>query len=225
MIQNDWVKHAFGVITGGFCFFTLILPPVALFGKTELGMAVALLLFPLLFFFGSFLPCLFFCGKKVLSELELKLPEQKDILYAFLAIPLFCLFAGITAVFKICGVQISPQPLASFAGSCSDGMFFLILITAGILAPVAEELAYRKVIFQFFQTIFSSEFLLPCFFASFLFAVSHGINWHSLLLFFFSVSLQLIRSGRSLVCAMLTHIVFNWCSLIMLCIVRAGILS
>ena len=102
--------------------------------------------------------------------------------------------------------------------------FVLILFSAGVLAPVAEELAFRRTIAGFVKTFITEDQFAVYLIPSLLFALSHGIIWQSVLLFFFALYLQWNRQSGSVARTILMHAVFNWCTLLILILMRAGIL-
>ena len=97
------------------------------------------------------------CGKNFLRELGLKVPGKADFLPVLSAIPLFFLFAAMTFLARSAGLPVSVQGLIGYAENCSPVMFFLILLTAGFLAPVSEEIAYRRTVYGFLRESFPGK--------------------------------------------------------------------
>ena len=224
--ENDnWVKKSFCTLLIGSAFL-FFCSPVMFIKSPDIRMAVALFMLPVFFLSAVLIPCFLACKKNICEMLDLKLPGIKDFGIALTMIPLFFLFAGLTALLKKFGYEPPPQFLVSYAKDCPQWLFYLILFCAGILAPVSEELAFRRVMALFFREIFPGKFgtVAVYFIPSFLFAIFHGFVWQSVLLFFLALILQRNQLHGSITRTILMHAVFNWCSLSVLILVRTGLL-
>ena len=223
-MDKTWQKQSFYTLLSGLILIFLFLPALP-FPDKSVRIIFALFSVPLLFLCGTFLPCYLACGKNFLRELGLKVPGKADFLPVLSAIPLFFLFAAMTFLARSAGLPVSVQGLIGYAENCSPVMFFLILLTAGFLAPVSEEIAYRRTVYGFLRESFPGKDRWIAVFTSFLFAVSHGLIWQSISLFLLGLYLQWHQQKGSTTRAILIHAVFNWCSLTVLILIRAGILT
>ena len=163
-------------------------------------------------------------GREMWKELGFKPFSIADIRPVLSVIPLFFLFAGATALLKLFGANIPPQSLVSFAKDCLAWQFYLIVLTAVVLAPVSEELIFRCISAGFFKKIFPEQKWIYYTVPSLLFAVCHGINWQSCQLFFLALYLQKHFFNGSTTRVILMHSLFNWCSISLLILNRLGIL-
>ena len=221
--MRKWLDISFIVCFSGTVFLFLF-SPALLFHDRELRLAAAILSPPILFLCGILIPCRIACGNRFFRELGLTRPSKRDLLPMLSAIPVFLFFALCTAVIRMVGIPVAPQALAGYAANCSGWSFLLIVFSAGILAPAAEELAYRRVMFDFFREKLPFGEVPAYLITSFLFAVSHGIIWQSVLLFFFGLLLQWYQRTGSTTRAILTHSLLNCCSLFALYLIRSGVI-
>lgn len=218
-----WLDLSFwSCIAGSLILF--VFSPAYLIRDPDLRLAAAMLSAPLFFLAASVIPCVCFQGRTFLAELGLTAPSKQDILPVLSAVPVFFLSAVSTAIVRKLGSKVAPQLLAGYAVSCSGGMFLLILFCAGILAPLAEEVAFRRVMFGYFREKIPGGEIPSYLLTSLLFAVFHGLIWQSVLLFFFGLLLQWYQRNGSTTRAVLTHSLLNFCSLAALWLVRSGVL-
>lgn len=221
--KDNWLKISSVILfAGGVLLF--LFSPVALIPRPDIRIIAALFTMPVFLLSAVLIPCWISQGRNLWNVLELdslKKCDIKPILSAFLVF----IFSGVISFLwqKFTG-KITPQFLIAYALSCPLWQFILILISAGILAPVAEELAFRRTIAGFIRTFITEDKFAVYLIPSLLFALSHGIIWQSVLLFFFALYLQWNQLSGSTARTICMHAVFNWCTLIILILMRAGIL-
>ncbi|MBE6404460.1 MAG: CPBP family intramembrane metalloprotease [Lentisphaerae bacterium] len=225
MNQDDkWLQSAFpATLIGGAVLFCL--PPSAFIPNENLKLLFSLFTFPVFFLIVIFITCWRHYKNETWKKLELKPLTKEDIGPVLSAIPVFLIFTGMTALLHKFGVKPPPQHLVSFAADCPVWIFILVLFSAGVVAPIIEELAFRCVAGGFFKSVFPEEKWAYYFIPSLLFAFCHGIAWQSFQLFFFALYLQWHFSKSSATRVILMHSLFNWCSLSLLILARTGILN
>jgi membrane protease YdiL (CAAX protease family) len=223
-MKRDWQQISLILLVCGvpalFC-----VSPAMFFSDPVLKMLMAILALPVFLLCAVLIPCLAANRKSFLQVLDLRPVCRGDTAAALLMIPLFFLFTLSTFAAKSAGVPVEPQKIVDFAKDCPVWTFYIVLFSAGILAPAAEELAFRKVLYGSLEECFPQKKYIPALITAFLFAVSHGIIWQSLTLFIFGLILQWQCIKGSLTRSILMHAAFNWCSLTVLIIARSGIFS
>ena len=222
-LKEKWLRITFYSVLVCELFFYGC-PVFLLIPNENLRILSALLLMPLIPLLVIFTTAGRIFGKGMWNELGFKALSKADVLPVLSVIPLFFLFAGATALLKLFGANIPPQSLVALAKDCSIWHFCIIVLTAGVFAPVSEELIFRCVTAGFFKKVFPEQKWVYYIVPSLLFAVCHGINWQSFLLFFLALYLQKHFSEGSTTRVILMHTLFNWCSLSFLILTRLGIL-
>ena len=222
-LKEHWLQISFcSLLVCEIVFFGV--PLIALIPNQELKYLAALLLTPLV-------PSLVILGiarkihgKEMWKELGFKPLNRSDIKPILSVILCFFGFAAVTVLVKILGYEPPPQQLVSIAGNSPVWLFIAVLFSAGILAPLSEELMFRCITAGFFKKLFPEQRWVYYVFPSVLFALCHGIIWQSFLLFFLALYLQKHFTEGSTTRVILMHAMFNWCSLSLLILVRAGLI-
>ena len=221
--KENWLKVSSVILfAGGVLFF--LFSPIALIPHTDIRIVAALFAMPVFLLSSVLIPCMVYHGKDLWKVLELDSLKESDIKPVLSSFLIFFFFGAISFLWQKVTGEIEPQFLVSYAVSCPLWQFVLILFSAGVLAPVAEELAFRRTIAGFVKTFITEDQFAVYLIPSLLFALSHGIIWQSVLLFFFALYLQWNQLSGSTARTICIHAVFNWCTLIILILMRAGIL-
>ena len=220
-MKENWQNCSFLLLFFGIPFLFLF-SPAYLIQDPVWKMIAAMVTMPLYLLCSVLIPCGIRHGKSMFEELGLRSPGLRDYVAAFLMIPLFFCFAVFALIAKQLGVPVGPQMIAEFGVNCPDFAFFAVLLCAGVLSPIAEELAFRKVICGELMELLPWKGAAAVL-TSFFFAVSHGLIWQSVSLFFFGLILQWQSRKGSLSRAILMHAALNWCSLIILIMGRSGL--
>ena len=222
-LKEYWIQITFcSLLVCEIVFFGL--PLIALIPNPELKYLAVLLMtpiVPLLVIFGITRKI---HGKEMWKELGFKPLNKNDLKPILSAIPCFIACAGATCIVKIFGYEPPPQQLVSIAHSSSVWLFIAVLFSAGVLAPLSEELIFRCITGGFFKKLFPEQRWIYYVFPSVLFALCHGIIWQSVLMFFLALYLQKHFTAGSTTRVILMHSLFNWCSLILLILTRVGII-
>ena len=222
--KDFWFQITFGAVL--LCELILLGTPLfALIPGPNLKMLVALLVTPIAPMLVILGLAWKFHGIEMWKELGFKPLNKSDIKPILSAIPVFIVFAGATCLVKMFGYEPPPQQLVSVSGKCPDWLFIAVLFSAGVLAPISEELMFRCVAGGFFKKAFPGQIWICYLVPSLLFALCHGIVWQSFLLFFLALYLQKHFYEGSTTRVILIHSLFNWCSLSILLLTRTGIIS
>ncbi|MBR2439897.1 MAG: CPBP family intramembrane metalloprotease [Lentisphaeria bacterium] len=221
--KDCWLKTSSVILFAGGVLLILF-SPIALIPQPDIRIVAALFVMPVFFLAAVLIPCGISHGKNFWNILELNSLKKSDIKPILSGVLVFILSGLLSFLWQKITGKITPQFLVSYAVSCPLWQFVLILISAGVLAPVAEELAFRRTIAGFIRTFITEDKFAVYLIPSLLFALSHGIIWQSVLLFFFALYLQWNQLSGSTARTICIHAVFNWCTLIILILMRAGIL-
>ena len=139
-----------------------------------------------------------------------------------LIIPLFVTAALSYFVSLKFGYDFSSSPIIELLSKANKFGVILIFIFSAIVAPIVEEIAFRRVVFTFMARIFGSTSSVIL--TSFIFACMHGGIIQLVPLFILSLALQyLYIKNRSLFPAILLHCIHN--SIVMLLFVLGKINS
>ena len=222
-LKEYWIQITFcAFLVCEIIFFGV--PLIALIPNPELKCLAALLMTPIV-------PLLVISGiawkihgKEMWKELGFKPLNKSDIKPILSVIPVFVVFTGATCLVKMVGYEPPPQQLVTISGNSPVWLFIAVLFSAGILAPLSEELMFRCTTAGFFKKLFPEQRWVYYVFPSVLFALCHGIIWQSFLLFFLALYLQKHFTEGSTTRVILMHAMFNWCSLSLLILVRAGLI-
>ena len=182
----------------------------------------------LLFLIGP-LAVAFFTSRSVRLREKLALVNWKIsyLLEAFklemlLIIPLIATAALSYFVSMKMGYDFSSSPIIELLSKANKSGIALIFIFSAIVAPIVEEIAFRRVIFTFMARIFGSNPSIIL--TSFIFACMHGGIIQFLPLFILALALQyLYIKNNSLYPAILLHCIHN--SIIMLLFILGKISS
>ena len=199
-----------------------VLSPQGLISNPLLRMLTAFFIMPGFMLGAVLIPFSVKRKEPLLKDLGFQPVRKADFLAVLLMIPLFFVSALISLAAKFLGVPVGPQKIAAFASDCPGWVFLVVLFTAGVLAPIAEELAFRRVIYDTVKEYAPRKKYVPAVITSLVFALSHGIIWQSVILFFLALILQWQCGKGSLTRSVLMHASFNWCSLVILILGRCG---
>ncbi|MBQ7403317.1 MAG: CPBP family intramembrane metalloprotease [Lentisphaeria bacterium] len=216
-------------LSGAILFFgsagLMLFSPAMFLPHPDVQMIAAILIMPAFFLTTVFITTFLYRRGSIWADLKLTSPGVKDLLPAGLGILIAILFMVLTALKNHFWYDTPPQLLVEYAKDCPSYVFYIILISAGFLAPVSEELVYRCIYFEWCKQNLPDKKILHYLLPSFLFAISHGFVWQSFLLFFLALILQWFQVNGSTTRAILIHAVFNWCSLSLLILVRSGLIQ
>lgn len=168
----------------------------------------------LLFLIGP-LAVAFFANKSAKLREKLAITNWKFscLLEAFklemlLIIPLLATAALSYFVSLKLGYDFSSAPIIELLSKADKFGITLIFIFSAIVAPIVEEIAFRRVVFTFMARIFGSTPSIIL--TSFIFALMHGGIIQLLPLFILSLALQyLYIKNNSLYPAILLHCIHN----------------
>lgn len=223
--KDNWQSISFFILFFGGGLL-LLFPFTYFFSlETDIQIVVSLLSVPLFSLAAVLIPCGIYHGKDMWQELKLKPLQKSDILPILSVFGVFLLFIGLTSLWTKVSGKVNPQFLVAYAADCPLWIFCLVLFSAGVLAPVAEELVFRRTIAGFCSITSQELSWIVYFVPSFLFALTHGFAWQSFLLFFFALYLQWNQIHGSTSRCILMHALFNWCTLTILILSRAGVLT
>jgi CAAX protease family protein len=231
---SKWLNLSFAV-TMIIVFLVYILP--RFFAKTPFDprtittdqLIIMLFSTPILFFIILF-PITIFIAPQIKALNKLKLQHGK--LYyipiaigAALAAYLGCAFinAGSNLVIKLLDIKIEPPLVPLLAKECTDTGFILFAFAVIIVAPLVEEIVFRRIIFSWL-TQYTSKWIAIILTAA-LFAIVHDSYAQFAALFMLGIGFQLIYlKFNSLIPAIIMHAGFNSISAILLLLIRIGIL-
>ncbi len=113
------------------------------------------------------------------------------------------------------GIETQIPDIIRIARTISLPGFILLAVAAVIVAPVVEELIFRRIFFEFFTRLMGGAFSLI--FTSLLFALVHCTLVQFAALFLLGVAFQLVYlRRRSLYPAILFHMTHNACAFLMI---------
>lgn len=139
-----------------------------------------------------------------------------------LIVPLIVTAALSYFVSQNLGYDFSSAPIIELLSKANRFGIILILVFSTIIAPIVEEIAFRRVIFTFMAILFGSTPSIIL--TSFIFACMHGGLIQFLPLFILSLALQyLYIKNNSLYPSILLHCIHN--SIIMLLFILGKISS
>jgi len=127
-----------------------------------------------------------------------------------LALPLWgSLLALYLGALQLCGSTIAAQEPLRYAAQAPVGSpwFWLVAATAGLLAPIAEELVFRGFLLPLLQPRLGRVASLAA--TSLLFGLGHGLPYALPLTALGAFFGWLVQRHRSLLPAMLAHAIFN----------------
>lgn len=232
---DKWVEIGCPVLI--FCILTaLYIPPLfqtaslKLYLNSHNTLKIFLSIVPsqLLFLIGP-LAVAFFSSRSISLREKLAitnwrfsyLPEAFK-LEMLLIIPLLATAALSYFVSLKLGYDFSSAPIIELLSKADKFGIALIFIFSAIVAPIVEEIAFRRVVFTFMARIFGSTPSIIL--TSFIFALMHGGIIQLLPLFILSLALQyLYIKNNSLYPAILLHCIHN--SIIMLLFILGKISS
>ena len=116
--------------------------------------------------------------------------------------------------------SLETGPLEAFLMECSDSTLIYMAVGAVIIAPVIEELIFRKIIYDFVKKYSST--IAATIFTSLLFAVIHCSLIKIPALFVIALFLQAVYNRyKSIYPAILLHVVHNGITFLLLIVFRA----
>lgn len=145
-------------------------------------------------------------------------------LVAFIAY-IFCAIinSGSEALIELLNIKINPPLVPLLAKECTNTGFMLIALAVIIIAPLTEEIVFRRIIFSWLAKYTSKWGALIV--TSALFAIVHDSFAQFPALFALAIGLQLIYlKYNSLIPAIIMHASFNAISASLLLLIRIGIL-
>ncbi len=173
---------------------------------------------------GAVFPLIFFRDGTIAERFGFRGISRRDALPAISMIGVFLAVAGVSYLFKkvltLFGTNLQEQPLVEFACKAGWGSFTLILVSGVILAPAAEELVFRHVVFNALCGGMDRLKVPAAICSAALFSLIHGIMLQSLSLFLVGLVLQLGYLRGGIARSILMHSAFNACSMACLLFVR-----
>ncbi len=126
----------------------------------------------------------------------------------------------LTRCARLCGVPDPDQPLIRLALSADTATFLVIALSAVLVAPIVEELAFRRTVFEALHRILPLNTAAAG--ASLIFALIHGALWQTPALFLLAFLFQqeYIRSGGKTTSTILMHAIYNLITVLCLTAVR-----
>ena len=127
---------------------------------------------------------------------------------------------ALTWIAKLCGVADPDQPLIRLALSADTPTFCVIAVSAVLIAPVTEELAFRRTAFEAFRRFLPLQ--TAAVMASLIFALIHAALWQTPALFLLAFLFQqeYIRSGNRTTSTILMHAIYNFITVLCLLAMR-----
>lgn len=145
-----------------------------------------------------------------------------------LELPLLLGVGGISIItmwlFKLIGLKWEEGIVVQLAKNTGAGGFAVIAVCAVLLAPVAEEIIFRRVMHDYFKSIIGGKgsFWLT----SAIFAIVHfSLSQLAALLFLGAVFQKRRGDTKSLYPAILQHAIHNGATMILLTLIRYGIIN
>ena len=154
-------------------------------------------------------------GRMVLRQLGLRRLEKSEMVRILkYSVPLFLgitiCSTLLTTLGKWFGEKNPVQPLVELLVKAPFSVFLMILVSAVLIAPVVEELAFRRVLYS------GLKMLVPPAAAavgtSLLFALVHAVIWQVPALFLLAMIFQreYVRSGEKTTCTIAMHAIYNF---------------
>lgn len=151
--------------------------------------------------------------------LGLRRLEKKELLRILkLSVPLFLAIticsSLLTYLGKLFGDKNPVQPLVELLIKAPFSVFLIIFVSAVLIAPVVEELAFRRILYsglkQFIPPVASAVI------ASLLFALVHAVIWQvpALFLLAFFFQREYVRCGEKTTYTMLMHGIYNFITIL-----------
>ncbi len=133
----------------------------------------------------------------------------KALITTAIIIPIVELIFGITIYFMMkYGFELTENPIVSWMKTAPSNVICLLIFGAVVVAPVAEEVMFRLVIYDSILKISNST--IACYFTSLIFARFHMIPEQTLPLFILAVVLQKsLEKSNCLWTPILIHSFFN----------------
>ena len=148
------------------------------------------------------------------QTLKLDQHPNRSILFKALGttaiiIPIVQVIFGITVYFMVkYGIELTENPIVNWMKTAPANVMCLIIFGAVVIAPAAEEIMFRLVIYECLLKIGNST--LACYLTCLIFAVFHMIPEQILPLFILAVVLQKsLQKSKCLWTAILIHAFFN----------------
>lgn len=126
----------------------------------------------------------------------------------------------LTQCAKFCGVENPDQPLIRLALHADNATFLVIALSAVLIAPVVEELAFRRTVFEALHRVLPLNTAAAG--ASLIFALIHAALWQTPALFLLAFLFQqeYIRSAGKTTSTILMHGIYNLITVLCLTAVR-----
>ncbi|MCF6176352.1 MAG: CPBP family intramembrane metalloprotease [Victivallaceae bacterium] len=181
----------------------------------------ALTLFPIAIFLA---PQINLLGKLKLDNLKLlHIPIAATTAIA----AFFCcaiISAGNDLILEILNIETTAPFVPILAKACSDTNFILIVFAVIIVAPITEEIVFRRIIYSWLNKYVSKWSAIII--TSALFAIIHDSFAMFAALFFLGICFQLIYlKYNSLFTAIIMHSCFNSITAIILLLIRMGLIT
>lgn len=148
------------------------------------------------------------------ADLGLRKLAKRDVIRILKLSPLLffavmMVSTALTYFAKLCGVAEPDQPLIRLALSADPPTFCVIAFSAVLIAPVTEELAFRRTAFEALRRFLPMQTAATI--ASLIFALIHAALWQTPALFLLAFLFQqeYIRSGNRTTATILMHAVYN----------------
>jgi len=233
--QAAWIKFSFTVVIFMVIGLYFVIPAIFPLSAPEnaettpitgLGMLISLL-FSQLPVITILIMLAFFFHKEVSICDKFQL---KNWNWAFLALPfglellIFPTLILVTLGFQelvssLFNYQLPAGELETITLTCSNTAFIIIAVGAVIVAPIIEELVFRKVIYDFMEK--QAGRIIAVIFTSLLFAAVHGSIIKTPALFILALVLQLLYiSYRSICPCIILHMVHNGSAILLVAIAR-----
>ena len=192
---------------------------------------LAMMLFatPILFFISLY-PMGIFLAPQINIWEKLKLNNAK-LYYIPIAVAIafgayICcaiISAGNSSLMELLNIETTEPLVPLLAKECSDGNFIMLLFAVIIIAPITEEIVFRRIIYSWFIQ-YSSKWGAIIMTAA-LFALVHDSLSMFPALFALAIGFQLIYlKYNSLIPAIIMHACFNSISASLLLLIRIGII-
>ena len=164
---------------------------------------------------GAVLLAARFCDRGIPfhEKLPLRPPHPFPWKYAastflFLYVLTFLLSTAAGRIAELAGHPLPPQTVVSELLNAGPGVFFPVILTSVLLAPLTEEVLFRHILFSRLSFCMNEGAAAVC--SALLFAVLHASLLHGLSLFCMGLILQSVyRRTCSLAVPILLHSAFN----------------
>lgn len=156
-----------------------------------------------------------FCDRHISfqEKLPLRPPHPLPWKYAasmflFLYVLTFLLSTAAGRIAELAGHPLPPQTVVTELLKAGPDVFFPVILSSVLLAPLTEEILFRHILFSRLSCIMSEGAAAVC--SALLFAILHASLLHGLSLFCMGLILQAVyRRTRSLAVPILLHSAFN----------------